>query len=109
MKKLTHQLIFLALVLGCSSLASVQAADGSIQFSGGLYAPPCDVRLDTQAAHEQPLAQVVFARCETPVRASLSALGTPDGSAKVRVIHSQAEVSLPVAGQRGMIVTVEYI
>jgi type 1 fimbria pilin len=112
MTKSTHQLTCLAFVLGFSMLASVQATDGSIQFSGGLYAPPCKVSIDTQTTlNERQFVQVHLSDCDNPVRASLSTPGTTSASAKMRVVHSQAVISLPLAAQspRAMIVTLEYI
>lgn len=111
MRKSTFQQICFALVLGLSMLTSVQAADGSIRFSGAVYSPPCNVSIDTQTTpNERLFAQVHVTDCDNPVRVFLSTPDATSALATMRVTHSQTVVSLPLAATpHAMIVTLEYI
>jgi len=111
MRKSTYQLTCFTLVFGFSTLVSVQAADGVIQFSGGLYSPPCNVSIDAPTTpSERQFAQIHLTNCDSLVSFSLSTLGATSALVKMRVMHSQAVVSLPLAvPPHAMIVTLEYI
>ncbi|MNE79843.1 hypothetical protein D3C77_151130 [compost metagenome] len=110
MTKSTHQLVTLVFALGCSMFTYAHAADGSIQFSGELYTPPCKITIEPQTTlNKQFFVHVQFSGCESPVRGYWGIAGATSAPVKMRVIHSQAVVSSPVSVLRAMVVTVEYI